>query len=66
MLVILSDPSRWDEAELLRHTREHFTYDRTRSSWIAIRSTSGKRHGRHETRFVIERPSRRRSSFFGL
>jgi hypothetical protein len=64
MIIILSDKSRWDEAELLKHSREHYYYDYSRHFWV--RRHCGKRHKRHGSSHQLElvRPHNRRSLFF--
>jgi ribosomal protein S21 len=66
MIVILSDKSRWNEAELLKHSREYYYYDYPQHVWVRRHSNTRKRHKRHGSslQFELVRPHNRRSLFF--
>ncbi|KAH9203472.1 hypothetical protein DL95DRAFT_529635 [Leptodontidium sp. 2 PMI_412] len=53
MIVILSDKSRWDDEELLRHSRTHFYYDYHRSVWIRRIEKRRRSHEHHKGSFEL-------------
>lgn len=40
MIIILGDKSRWNEAELLKHSREYYYYNNPQHVWVRRHSNT--------------------------